>query len=30
MSSGIYSDKITQVNGEWKLTKRHLDLDVAY
>jgi 3-phenylpropionate/cinnamic acid dioxygenase small subunit len=30
ISSGIYSDKITQVNGEWKLTKRHLDLDVAY
>jgi 3-phenylpropionate/cinnamic acid dioxygenase small subunit len=30
ISSGIYSDEITQANGEWKLTKRHLDLDLAY
>jgi hypothetical protein len=30
ISTGVYSDEIEQEEGEWKLVKRHLELDLSY
>ena len=30
ISAGVYSDTVACVDGEWKVVKRHLDLDKAY
>ncbi len=30
ISAGVYSDTVARADGEWKIVKRHLDLDKAY
>lgn len=30
LSAGVYHDRVQQVNGDWKLFSRHLDLDKSY
>jgi 3-phenylpropionate/cinnamic acid dioxygenase small subunit len=30
LSAGIYRDKVTLSDGEWRISHRHLDLDKAY
>ncbi|MEL0307191.1 MAG: nuclear transport factor 2 family protein [Halieaceae bacterium] len=30
LTTGVYRDQVAQVAGEWKITRRHIDLDSAY
>ena len=30
LTTGVYRDQIGQTDGEWKISKRHIDLDSAY
>lgn len=30
LTTGVYRDRVAQVAGEWKITRRHIDLDSAY
>ena len=30
LTTGVYRDQVAQLNGEWKIVKRHIDLDSAY
>ncbi len=30
LSAGVYRDTIVQVEGQWQIFKRHLDLDAGY
>jgi len=30
LATGVYRDQIGQIDGEWKITRRHIDLDSAY
>ena len=30
LTTGVYRDQVAQVNGEWKIVRRHIDLDSAY
>ena len=30
LTTGVYRDQIGQIDGEWKITRRHIDLDSAY
>ncbi len=30
ITAGVYHDEVAKVNGQWKLVKRHLDLDLPY
>ena len=30
LTTGVYRDHVGQIDGEWKITKRHIDLDSAY
>ena len=30
LTTGVYRDQVGQIDGEWKITKRHIDLDSAY
>jgi 3-phenylpropionate/cinnamic acid dioxygenase small subunit len=30
LTTGVYRDKVAQLNGDWKIVRRHIDLDSAY
>jgi len=30
LTTGVYRDKVAQIDGEWKIIRRHIDLDSAY
>ena len=30
LATGVYRDEVAQREGEWKITRRHIDLDSAY
>ena len=30
LTTGVYRDHVGQIDGEWKITRRHIDLDSAY
>jgi 3-phenylpropionate/cinnamic acid dioxygenase small subunit len=30
LTTGVYRDQVGQIDGAWKITKRHIDLDSAY
>ena len=30
LTTGVYRDKVGQIDGEWKIARRHIDLDSAY
>ncbi|MGA0151006.1 MAG: nuclear transport factor 2 family protein [Luminiphilus sp.] len=30
LTTGVYRDRVAQVAGDWKITRRHIDLDSAY
>lgn len=30
LTTGVYRDRVVQVDGEWKIAVRHIDLDSAY
>ena len=30
LTTGVYRDQVVQVDGEWKIAVRHIDLDSAY
>lgn len=30
LTTGVYRDQVAQVNGDWKIVRRHIDLDSAY
>jgi 3-phenylpropionate/cinnamic acid dioxygenase small subunit len=30
LTTGVYRDQVTQVEGDWKIARRHIDLDSAY
>ena len=30
LTTGVYRDHVGQVDGAWKITRRHIDLDSAY
>ena len=30
LTTGVYRDQVAQAGGEWKITRRHIDLDSAY
>ncbi|WP_216829874.1 nuclear transport factor 2 family protein [Alkalihalobacterium elongatum] len=30
ISSGVYRDEVVKIDGEWRLKKHHLDLDLPY
>ena len=30
LTSGVYRDQVGQIDGEWKIARRHIDLDSAY
>ena len=30
LTTGVYRDQVGQSDGEWKITRRHIDLDSAY
>jgi len=30
LTTGVYRDQVAQVAGDWKITRRHIDLDSAY
>ena len=30
LTTGVYRDQVAQVKGEWKIVRRHIDLDSAY
>ena len=30
LTTGVYRDQATQINGDWKISRRHIDLDSAY
>ena len=30
LTTGVYRDQVGQMDGEWKITRRHIDLDSAY
>ena len=30
LTTGVYRDQVSQIDGEWKITRRHIDLDSAY
>ena len=30
LTTGVYRDQVDQIDGEWKITKRHIDLDSTY
>ena len=30
LTTGVYRDQVGQIDGEWKITRRHIDLDSAY
>ena len=30
LTTGVYRDQVAQVGDEWKITRRHIDLDSAY
>ena len=30
LTTGVYRDQVGRVDGEWKITRRHIDLDSAY
>ena len=30
LTTGVYRDQVGHIDGEWKITRRHIDLDSAY
>ena len=30
LTTGVYRDQVGQIDGEWKIARRHIDLDSAY
>ena len=30
LTTGVYRDQVTKIDGEWKISRRHIDLDSAY
>ena len=30
LTTGVYRDQVRQIDGEWKIIRRHIDLDSAY
>ena len=30
LTTGVYRDQVARVNGDWKIVRRHIDLDSAY
>ena len=30
LTTGVYRDQVTQIGSEWKILRRHIDLDSAY
>ena len=30
LTTGVYRDQVTEIDGEWKISRRHIDLDSAY
>ena len=30
LTTGVYRDQATKIDGEWKISRRHIDLDSAY
>ena len=30
LTTGVYRDQVGQIGGEWKITRRHINLDSAY
>lgn len=30
LTTGVYRDQVAQLNGDWKIVRRHIDLDSAY
>ena len=30
LTTGVYRDQVGQIDGEWRITRRHIDLDSAY
>ena len=30
LTTGVYRDQVTEIEGEWKISRRHIDLDSAY
>ncbi len=30
LTTGVYRDQVVQIEGEWKISRRHIDLDSAY
>ena len=30
LTTGVYRDQVTKIDGEWKVSRRHIDLDSAY
>ena len=30
LTTGVYRDQVGRIDGEWKISKRHIDLDSAY
>ena len=30
LTTGVYRDQVGQIDGAWKITRRHIDLDSAY
>ena len=30
LTTGVYRDQVGQIDGEWKIMRRHIDLDSAY
>ena len=30
LTTGVYRDQVERIDGEWKITRRHIDLDSAY
>jgi len=30
LTTGVYRDQVAQVAGDWKISRRHIDLDSAY
>ena len=30
LTTGVYRDQVVPIEGEWKISRRHIDLDSAY
>ena len=30
LTTGVYRDQVTEIDGRWKISRRHIDLDSAY